>query len=108
MIPGQRDSPWRHEVADRRDVEPVGHYLQHQPAEERNADSTPNESLDGEVVVGSPYNGHRPHRSLCQRPPVAKPPPMDEPAPSNEPLQLDCLRRRDRLGGLLHEYELAA
>jgi hypothetical protein len=33
---------------------------------------------------------------------------MDEPARSNEPLQLDCLRRRDRLGGLLHEYELAA
>jgi putative transposase len=59
-------------------------------------------------VYAQHYNGHRPHRSLCQRPPVAKPPPIDEPAPSNEPLQLDRLRRRDRLGGLLHEYELAA
>jgi hypothetical protein len=28
--------------------------------------------------------------------------------PSIELLQLDRLRRRDRLGGLLHEYELAA
>jgi putative transposase len=59
-------------------------------------------------VYAQNYNGYRPHRSLCQRPPVVKPPPIDEPAPSNEPLQLDRLRRRDRLGGLLHEYELAA
>jgi putative transposase len=54
------------------------------------------------------YNEHRPHRSLGQRPPLAKPPPIEEPAPSNELLQLDRLRRRDRLGGLLHEYKLAA
>jgi putative transposase len=53
------------------------------------------------------YNGHRPHRSLGQRPPLA-PPPIDGLAPSNVQLQLDRLRRRDRLGGLLHEYELAA
>jgi len=49
------------------------------------------------------YNMHRPHRSLDQRPPLAKPP-IDEPAPSAELLQLDLLRRRDRLGGLLREY----
>jgi hypothetical protein len=30
------------------------------------------------------------------------------PAPSNVLLELDRLRRRDLLGGLLHEYELAA
>jgi hypothetical protein len=48
------------------------------------------------------------YRSVNQQPPLAKPPPVDEPAPSGEPLQLDRLRRRDRLGGVLHEYELAA
>jgi putative transposase len=59
-------------------------------------------------VYAQHYNGHRPHRSLAQRPPLAKPPPIDEPSPRNELLQLDHLRRRERLGGLLHEYELAA
>jgi putative transposase len=59
-------------------------------------------------VYAEHYNGHRPHRSLAQRPPLAKPPPIEERAPSSEPLQLDRLRRCDRLGGLLHEYELAA
>jgi hypothetical protein len=29
-------------------------------------------------------------------------------APSNEPLRRDRLRRRNLLGGLLHEYQLAA
>jgi putative transposase len=37
-----------------------------------------------------------------------RPPPIDGRAPSNEPPQLDCLRRHDRLGGLLHEYQPAA
>jgi putative transposase len=59
-------------------------------------------------VYAQHYNGHRPHRSLDQRPPLAKPPPIDEPAPTNVLPQLDRLRRCDRLGGLLHEYELAA
>jgi putative transposase len=59
-------------------------------------------------VYAQHYNEHRPHRSRDQRPPLAKPPPIDGPAPSNVLLQLDRLRRRDRLGGLLHEYELAA
>ncbi len=65
--------------------------------------------LDSVVhVYATHYNEHRPHRSLGQRPPLAKPPPIRAAAPSAEQLQLDGLRRRDRLGGLLHEYELAA
>jgi putative transposase len=54
------------------------------------------------------YNEHRPHRSLGQHPPLEKPPPIGESAPSRQQLPLNRLRRRDRLGGLLHEYELAA
>jgi putative transposase len=54
------------------------------------------------------YNTHRPHRALSQQPPLAKPPPVGARAPTREPLQPDHLCRRDRLGGLLHEYELAA
>jgi D-arabinose 1-dehydrogenase-like Zn-dependent alcohol dehydrogenase len=42
------------------------------------------------------YDTHRPHRSLQQQPPAGR---ADWPsAPTNRPL------RRDRLGGLLHEY----
>jgi transposase InsO family protein len=52
------------------------------------------------------YNAHRPHRALAQRPP------FDQPADSAEAaadvIALDSLRRRDLLGGLIHEYELAA
>ncbi len=59
-------------------------------------------------IYAAHYNEHRPHRSLDQQPPLAKPPPLAAPASRREPLQLDRLRRRDRLGGLLHEYELAA
>ncbi len=60
-------------------------------------------------VYAQHYNEHRPHRSLAQGAPLAKPPPRTgERAPMVEPFRLDRLRRRDRLGGLLHEYELAA
>jgi putative transposase len=48
------------------------------------------------------YNTHRPHRSLDQQPPLPKTKP-DRPAD-----HAWRVRRRDRLGGLLHEYELAA
>jgi putative transposase len=48
------------------------------------------------------YNTHRPHRSLDQQPPFAKTALI--PAADHE----WRIRRRDRLGGLLHEYELAA
>jgi putative transposase len=48
------------------------------------------------------YNGHRPHRALAQCPPLAR----ARPAPDHgTPLEV---HRRDRLGGLLHEYRLAA
>ena len=49
------------------------------------------------------YNSHRPHRSLKLLPP--DPPPTLGPASSPRP---DYVRRRDRLGGLIHEYSLAA
>jgi transposase InsO family protein len=42
------------------------------------------------------YNTHRPHRSLHQRPPAGRTPPLS--AATVRPL------RRDRLGGLVHEY----
>jgi hypothetical protein len=48
------------------------------------------------------YNTHRPHRSLDQQPPLVKTAPI--PAAEHE----WRVRRRDRLGGVLHEYELAA
>jgi putative transposase len=49
----------------------------------------------------SHHNEHRPHRSLEQRPPLAKPPPPEAPPPNQ-------IGRRDRLGGLLHEYHALA
>jgi hypothetical protein len=64
--------------------------------------------LEGVVrVYAQHYNEHRPHRSLAQQPPLAKPPPIRERTASVQQ-RLDRLRRRDQLGGLLHEYELAA
>jgi hypothetical protein len=48
------------------------------------------------------YNTHRPHRSLEQRPPVLKPVPVCADTCDYR------VRRRDRVGGLIHEYELAA
>lgn len=48
------------------------------------------------------YNGHRPHRSLDQAAPM-------RPLPANV-IGLDDfrVRRRDRAGGLLHEYQQVA
>jgi transposase InsO family protein len=48
------------------------------------------------------FNQHRPHRALGQRPPLS------EEQPLGEAIDLDRLRRRDVLGGLIHEYHLAA
>jgi putative transposase len=53
------------------------------------------------------YNEHRPHRSLGQRPPLASTT-AGHPNVQGEVLRLDRLRRHDRLGGLIHEYHLAA
>jgi putative transposase len=64
--------------------------------------------LEGVVrVFAQHYNEHRPHRSLAQQPPLAKPPPIRERTASVQQ-RLDRLRRRDQLGGRLHEHELAA
>ena len=49
------------------------------------------------------YNEHRPHRSLDQRSPNQEPQPQSETV-----VALDRVRRRDVLGGLIHEYEAAA
>src|SRR5437762_8955595 len=51
------------------------------------------------------YNEHRPHQGIGNTRPLA---PLPEPI--SDPDQLARLRihRRDRLGGLLHEYEHAA
>jgi hypothetical protein len=50
------------------------------------------------------YNAHRPHRSLDLKPPA--PIGRDERIASRPP-QAD-VKRRDRLGGLIHEYSYAA
>lgn len=51
------------------------------------------------------YNVHRPHQGIADARPLNPLPP-----PIVDPDQIACLevRRRDRLGGLLHEYEHAA
>ena len=51
------------------------------------------------------YNGHRPHQGIANARPLH---PL--PAPITDPEQIARLdiRRRDRLGGILHEYEHAA
>jgi putative transposase len=45
------------------------------------------------------YNEHRPHRALRLQPPDSR-----DPTPLNA---ADRLRRRDLLGGLIHEYDAA-
>jgi transposase InsO family protein len=50
------------------------------------------------------YNGHRPHRALN----LAPPNPERQPLPFATSSASDHLKRRDRLGGLIHEYSLAA
>jgi len=47
------------------------------------------------------YNTHRPHRTLSQQPPDGKIPV----APADDTVRF---RRRDRLGGLIHEYSQVA
>src|SRR5262245_61455423 len=50
------------------------------------------------------YNGHRPHRALALTPPRPTRPPV---APATEWGEAR-VQRRDRLGGVVHEYVLAA
>ena len=47
------------------------------------------------------YNDHRPHRSLGQAAPA-------KPLPHRAPTDIRKIKRHDRLGGLLHEYQQAA
>jgi putative transposase len=47
------------------------------------------------------YNGHRPHRALALTPPR----PLHPAVPA---WSCTCVQRRDRLGGLIHEYAAAA
>ena len=53
------------------------------------------------------YNEHRPHRALGQLPPLSQPPPRGERTMADV-IELDRVRRRELLGGLIHEYQLAA
>jgi putative transposase len=50
------------------------------------------------------YNGHRPHRSLNLKPPDPERPTLRLATPTRP----DHIERQDRLGGLIHEYRLAA
>jgi transposase InsO family protein len=47
------------------------------------------------------YNGHRPHRTLDQAAPL-------RPLPHHTTTEIHNVLRRDRLGGLLHEYQQVA
>jgi transposase InsO family protein len=53
------------------------------------------------------YSERRPHRALAQRPPLRTSSSSGRP-PIAEVIDLDRVRRRDLLGGLIHEYRLAA
>jgi hypothetical protein len=51
------------------------------------------------------YNGHRPHQGIANARPLSPlPPPITDP---DQMAQLN-IRRHQRLGGILHEYEHAA
>jgi putative transposase len=86
---------------------------------ERWIDSVRRECLDRLLILGrshlehvlaayvAHYNERRPHRSLRQRPALAVPTAGDGRSIADV-TTLDRVRRRDLLGGLIHEYELAA
>jgi hypothetical protein len=51
------------------------------------------------------YNTHRPHQGIANARPLA---PLPEPIADPDRLARLNIHRRDRLGGVLHEYEHAA
>jgi putative transposase len=51
------------------------------------------------------YNAHRPHRTLAGAAPLR---PLPEPITEPDRLVHLDVHRRDRLGGILHEYQHAA
>ena len=84
---------------------------------ERWVSSVRRECLDRPLIVGrrqlehvlrvyvKQYNRQRPHRSLDLKPPES---PACSAVPANPTPRALRLNRRDLLGGLIHEYELAA
>ena len=64
----------------------------HQPAARRGRAS---------ASTSEHYNDHRPHRTLGQAAPL-------RPLPQPTTTEINNVRRRDRLGGLLHEYQQVA
>ena len=84
---------------------------------ERSVATVRRECLDRLLIVGrgqlqhvlrvyvTHYNAGRPHRALDLRPPDSTIRPPIAAAATPHPLQVN---RRDLLGGLIHEYELAA
>jgi hypothetical protein len=50
------------------------------------------------------YNGHRPHQGITNTRPLA---PLPEPITDPDRIAHLNIYRRDRLGGILHEYEHA-
>jgi putative transposase len=67
------------------------------------ADHQPPTSTARAGRVGGPLHGHRPHRALELAPPEPRHPPR---ARANPPAAV--IHRHDRLGGLIHEYTVAA
>ena len=51
------------------------------------------------------YNRQRPHRALDLKPPETNPPTRAAATSTPRPFRVD---RRDLLGGLIHEYDIAA
>jgi putative transposase len=51
------------------------------------------------------YNGHRPHQGIANARPLC---PLPTPMAHPDTTTRLTIRRRDRLGGVLHEYEHAA
>jgi putative transposase len=51
------------------------------------------------------HNGHRPHRGIANSRPLH---PLPEPITDSATITHLHIRRHDRLGGVLHEYEHAA
>jgi transposase InsO family protein len=56
------------------------------------------------AVFGDHYNGHRPHRALSLTPPCSSCSTVTARTVRGE----TCVQRRDRLGGVIHEYVSAA
>jgi putative transposase len=56
------------------------------------------------TVFADHYNGHRPHRALELNPPERRRPPIA----SGTACGANDVERRDRLGGVVHEYARAA